>query len=314
MPITDIITPEYMKNAVLPTVRFVSRDGVPVGDDFFLRMVDNAVGEVEEMTGLTLRTDHRKLHEERHDSLEWHDETFYLKKTLRRPLQRVEKISIVWANFPGYALEPERTLLRSNKYGQVQIVPGPTLSSHPFFLTYWGVGWNDRPEYMPGLIKIDFYAGFDKLLAGTHSVSANSNTVTVTNDTTSVAYGLEVGQWVKIGGQVRRISSVVDGSTYKVNGVFTSTYSGDAIHLSYPSTALAAVSALAAIPMLSMAGSLVYGAGVTGKSLSIDGMSQSKGLDPRGPYANWQKELRAVADNAMRALHADYTPVRGFSV
>jgi hypothetical protein len=107
---------------------------------------------------------------------------------------------------------------------------------------------------------------------------------------------------------------VVDGSTYKVNGVFTSTYSGDAIHLSYPSTALAAVSALAAIPMLSMAGSLVYGAGVTDKHLQIDGMKQSKGIDPRGPYANWQKELRSSAESAMKALHADYTPVRGFSV
>lgn len=314
MPITDIITPDYIKNAVLPTVRFVGRDGAPVVDDYFYRSIDNAVAEVEELTGLTLRTDHRRLHEERHDSLEWHDETFYLKKTLRRPLRSVEKISIVWANFPGYALEPERTLVRSNKYGQVQIVPGPTLSSHPFFLTYWGVGWNDRPEYMPGLIKIDFYAGFDAVLLGTHNTTANSNTVTITNDTTSAAYKLESGQWVKINGVVRRISAVVDGSTYKVSGTFPSTYSGEAVHLSYPGSALSAVSALAAIPMLSLAGTLIYGAGVTGKSLAIDGMSQSKGIDPRGPYANWQKELRNAADNAMRALHSDYTPVRGFSV
>jgi hypothetical protein len=314
MPITDIITPEYIKNAVLPTVKFVGRDGTPVSDDYFYRSIDNAVAEVEEMTGLTLRTDHRKLHEERHDSLEWHDETFYLKKTLRRPLRKVDKISIVWANFPGYDLEPDRTLLRSNKYGQVQIVPGPTLSTHPFFLTYWGVGWNDRPEYMPGLIKIDFYAGFDSLLVGTHNTVANSNTVTITDDTTNAAYGLESGQWVKIGGHPRRIAAVVNGSTYKVSGTFPATYSGEAIHLAYPGSALSAVSALAAIPMLSLAGTLIYGAGVTDKHLQIDGMRQAKSIDPRGPYANWQKELRLAAESAMRALHSDYTPVRGFSV
>lgn len=311
MPITDVLTPEYIKKAVLPTVRFEDKTGKCVADDFFYAAIDSAIADVEAFVGISLRVDHRKQNIEFKDTLEWHDETFFLKKMLTRPLRSVEKLTIGIPTMPQGEVDIERVHLTSNRFGQIQILPGAVNYFTPYFTA--AAAYFPTSHYVPAYLKVTFTAGFDVPLPGEHTTATGSTTVVITGDDTDSAYNLEPGSWVKVNGEVRRVKSVISGTSYTVSAPFTVTDSNQAIHLTYPASAYQAVSALAALPLLSLAGSLLYGAGVTGKVLGIDGMVQRKGIDPRGPYANWQGELQKKADEAKRALYSEYTPVRGAS-
>lgn len=311
MPITDVLTPEYIKRAVLPTVRFEDRSGKCVADDVFYAAIDSAIGDVESFVGFSLRVDHRKQNTEYKDVLEWHNEMFFLKKMLTRPLQSVDKLTLGIPTMPQGEVDIERVHITSNRFGQLQVLPGAINYLSPYFAS--AVAYYPSSHYIPAYIKVIFRAGFDVPLPGSHTIAESSDIVVITGDDTDSAYGLQPGSWVKINGEVRRVKSVISGTSYQVSAPFKSTAIAEAIHLTYPPSAYQAVSALAALPLLSLAGSLLYGAGVTGKALGIDGMVQRKGIDPRGPYANWQGELQKKADEAKAALFAEYAPVRGAS-
>ena len=47
MPATDIMTPDYIRNAVLPTVKLTG-----VSDDAIWRKIDDAIGDVQGRTSL----------------------------------------------------------------------------------------------------------------------------------------------------------------------------------------------------------------------------------------------------------------------
>lgn len=311
MPINDVLTPEYIKKAVLPTVRFEDRTGKLVADDVFYAAIDGAIADVESFVGFSLRVDHRKQNVEHKDILEWHDEMFFLKKMLTRPLRTVESLTVGLPTMPQGEVQVERVHITSNRFGQVQILPGAVNYLSPYFSS--AVAYYPTSHYIPAFIKVTFTAGFDVRLPGEHTTVSGSDTVAIVNDDTDSAYNLEPGSWVKVNGEVRRVKSITNGTSYKVTTPYSVTESGEAIHLTYPASAYQAVSALAALPLLSLAGSLLYGPGVTGKVLGIDGMLQRKGIDPRGPFANWQGELQKKADEAKRALYAEYAPVRGAS-
>jgi hypothetical protein len=317
MPITDIVTPAYVRE-MLPTVSFMNpRTRAEISDNVFHASIDGAVNDMEERIGFSLRTDHRRQHVERKDTLEWHGDTYQLKKMLTRPLQSVTKLTLGFPEFPQGEVDIDRVYITSNRFGQLQIMPGALRFMGNVYDGSWGgyggAGVTSDGHYLAAFIKVDYHAGFDVQLAGTHTVAASSSTVTVTDDTTEVAYSLEPGQYVKIGGMVRRIHSVVDAATYTVSTPFDSAYTGIAIHLTYPSIAIEAVTNLAAIPLLAAAGTLLYGAGVTGKQLHIDGMSQRKGINPLGPYAVLSGALKERAEANIRTLYGSYTPVRSSS-
>lgn len=313
MPVTDIITPDYIRNAILPTIKFVDRSGNPIPDDFFYQRIDTAVSTVEGRTGITLRADYRKLHEERHDSLEWHDGTWFLKKPLKRPIREVERFGFVYGNFTPDYLPSDWIYLASKKMGQVQIIPGPTGVNLRTFHYWFPHPWDTGAHYMAGLVKIDYYAGYDVPVDGTHTVAAGSTNVVITG-ATDIALDFQPGDWVKLGANVRRIASVIDGQTYRLSAPATAAHASSAIHLQYPGVVLTAVSGLVGAAVLELMGTLLYGPGVTAKSLSMDGMSQSKGFNPRGPYASWRQELLDAAEKAMTALYIDHTPIRSFAI
>lgn len=312
MPINDIVTPCYLRKLV-PTVSFMNpRSRTEVDDTPFHAAIDGAVNDLEERIGFSLRTDHRRQRVERKDVLEWHGDTFWLQKLLTRPLQSVEKLTLGFPEFPAAEVNVDRVHITSNRFGQVQIMPGPL--RHVGSFQWSGLhGSTSDAHYWAAFVRLEYKAGFDVVLPGTHVVVTSGTTVIITDDTTEAAYSLEPGQYVKIGGMVRRIQAVVDGSTYKVSTPFDEGYTGEAIHLTYPAIAIEAAANLALIPLLAMAGTLLYGAGVTGKQLHIDGMAQRKGINPLGPYAGIQKELKERADANIRTLYGSYTPVRSTS-
>lgn len=310
MPLSDIITPDFVRNAVLPTVRFIGRDGVPISNDYFYQEIDNAISEVEAGTGLALRIDHRKLVEERKDNLSWHDETWFLKKSLKRPIKTIERFGFVYGNFPVDYLPSDWILPSSFKMGQVQIVPGPTGVYMNTYNLWFPTAWDGGAHYMAGLIKLDYYAGYEHALEGTHTTVAGQSVVTIT-DVENQAFDFEPGNWIRLGTCVRRIASVVDGNSYRVTHPVATAYEGPAILMTYPPLVIKAVSALAGVGMLALAETLLFSTpGMTGKHLSMDGMSQGKSFNRLGPYATWRAELKESAERAMRAIHAEHTPIR----
>lgn len=310
MPLSDIITPDFVRNAVLPSVRFVGRDNKPIDDDYFYQEIDGAISMVEGRTSLALSVDHRKLFEERKDNLDWHDETWFLKKTLKRPIQSIYRFGFVYGNFPTDYLPADWLLASSYKMGQVQIVPGPTGLYMNTYNLWFPDAWTSGQPYLAGGIKVDYYAGFDKALTGTHTATTSSTTVTITG-ATDQALDFQPGMWVKLGSQVRRIAAVIDGSSYRITNPVKTNYAGAAILLQYPPLVIKAVSAIAGASMLALAESLLSGGpGLIGKGLAMDGMSQSKAFNKNGPYATWRNQLNDVAEQAMIALHSEYAPVR----
>lgn len=316
MPITDIVTPDFIRCVVLPTVKFIGRDGVAVGNDYFYQEIDNAVSTVEGRTSLALRIDHRKLVEERKDNLEWHDETWFLKKALKRPVKSVDRVGFRYGNFPTDWLPADWVLLSQPKMGHLQIVPGPSGVHMSTYDLWFPSVWNQSAHYMAGLLTFEYYAGYDQLLPGTHTATLGSNVITISGDgTESQAYDFEPGNWIKLGGVVRRIASVIDGQSYRLSSAMPANYEGTAILMTYPPLVIKAVASLAGASLLALAETLLFSTpGMTGKHLSMDGMSQGKSFNRLGPYANWRAQLTKAAEEALVALHIEHTPIRMFSI
>lgn len=315
MPITDLVTPAYIRRTVLDDIMpLITRSGVTVSDEGLYAKIDEAVSELEAQFGLALRQTRFSVSDIRIRTTQFSDDTFRIATMLRRPLQKVVHLSTNYGNSELFELPDDWVYVDSHVQAQVHIIP--RLESRELGrVTSWGrhLLSSIYSDYMPGVFRMDYTAGFEHDLPGEHVVDTevtDTRHVTVTglgpdDDLRQVLYA---GDAVNLGGIVYRVARVA-ADHYRITEEPEEDYTGEAVALRYDASILQFIGYSAAMPMLANVGAMIYGPGRTGSSLRIDSLAQTKSINPRGPFANVIDMFRERVDAARAAIAAKYSPV-----
>ena len=106
---------------------------------------------------------------------------------------------------------------------------------------------------------------------------------------------------MSLGGTIVRIKSV-QADSYTLTNPAPDDYTGAAVVMRYDAAIMAYIAYTALIPILTMLGSTLYGPGVLGTSLRLDGLAQAKNMNPRGPFAAITEQFKELAAQARQAV------------
>lgn len=314
MPITDILTPAYIKQVYMFGVDTTDDDGVEFPDSMFYTAIASAVGYVESTLSIVLKQN-KRTREERHDVRAWEGDRYYLQQLDRRPILQVNEAAIRFASFQPSILPASWVHVVSEVHGQIQIMPGPEgLEGFSFSggVPILGIDVLVPREYTPSWFQYDYTAGWEHDIAGTVSITDASTQVDGTD--TLFTEVLEPLGYIKIAGETRRIISITDDTTLVVDVAFTTTAAGQPLtHMAYPSAVLDACGLLAAMLPFDTAGDLIIGAGISSLSISMDGISQSiqttSGVENSG-YGARLIQYKNRFHELMHDLKGDYKTTR----
>lgn len=313
MPVTDLVTPDYMRtNLLAGVIPLVSRSGVAVTDEALWSAIDEAVQLLEHEFGLALRQTRYVEKETRTRVTQWSDETYQLQTMLKRPVQTVTKLAVKLGNTEWYTLPTEWVYIASKPQATIQIIPiaygSATTTTAAYKASFYSLF--SFVGYVPGLYSISYTAGFEHELPGTHAVLEGQRTVTVTGLTADddLRVLMMAGNYVNLAGAMYRVS-YVNETSYTLTNAAPADISGPAVAYNYDPNILQFIAYTAAIPILATLGAAIYGFGVIGHSLRIDGLAQTKNLNPRGPFANLIDNYKLKAEEAKTAIYAEYGPV-----
>lgn len=313
MPVTDLVTPDYIRTTLLAgVIPLVARSGLAVTDESLWAAIDDAVSKLEHEFGLALRQTRYFVREDRTRVTQFSEETYQMQTMLARPVQSVEKLSIKLGNMEWYTLPKSWVYIASKPQGVLQIMPIALDEGQTTVATYRASFYSlfMLHGYMPGIYSIDYTAGFETDLPGVHTVTDGATAVTVAGLTSSddLRTLMRAGDSVNLGGTLFRVRNVT-ATGYTLTAAHDGGYTGAAVAYAYDPNILQYIAYAAAIPILATLGAAIYGYGVIGQSIRIDGLAQTKNLNPRGPFANLIEEYKAKLDAIYEALHAHYAPV-----
>lgn len=311
MPITDIVTPDYLRTNLLGSViPLVARSGQSISDDALWAAIDEAVSQLEAEFGLALSTTLFRDNNLRMRITQFTDETYNLMLTLRRPVQSIEKLSVNIGNQEWYELPTEWVFISNAAQGSLQIIPtSQGVATYRTNASAMLRTWFVRGPYVPGFYNISYRAGFEHVMPGTHTVQAGSDVVTVTDlDDTTMHQVLGAREWVSFNGTVARVKSV-QAASYTLTSIADFDHVGEALALRYDADIISYIAYMALIPILTTLGSTLYGPGVLGTSLRLDGLAQAKSMNPRGPFAGVVEQYAKRAEQAKQAIYAKYAPL-----
>jgi len=311
MSITDLITPTYLKQTLLGSIiPLMTRTGVTISDDALWAAIDEAVTYLENEFGLALRKTRFVVNEDRMRIHQRSSEQYQLSVSLKRPVQEITSLSVQLGNLRWFTLPKQWVYVSSKIGGVMYLIPtSQGIGDQGSIVSYQASFYNlfRFDDFVPGYYGISYTAGFESDLLGTHTVVDGEDTVTVTGlDDDVVLQGLiGAGEYVKLGDILYRVASV-SSATYRLTKVATAAYAGPAVLYAYEGDILQYVSYAAVIPILAVVGAAIYGAGIIGTSLKLDGLAQSKNINPRGPFANLADTFTQKMEASKASIYAKY--------
>lgn len=319
MAVTDIVTPDYLRTRILDgVVNLITARGIALTDDGLWAKIDEAVGTLESEFGLALRQSQFSAEIDRTRITQFSDEGYQIQTSLKRPIQQVDKLSIVVGNLEWYDLPKEWVWVASANQGQVHIIPssqGPVrLQANNRAYLYTATA---SSGYVPGMYSISYKAGFEKDLPGVHTATGPTapateglKLVTVADlpEGTDLRTLIMAGDWVSLGGAGYRVAAV-GAASYTLTVGASASFTGTGVVMRYDADILQFIGYSAAMPILASLGAVFYGPGVLGTSLRLDGLAQSNNIHPRGPFANLIDAYREKIATAKAAIYSKYAPV-----
>lgn len=330
MSLQQIITPEWLQSVYLFGVDLTDDNNDPYPDEMWLHAIDSAIATAEAQFDVVMRANRRAKHVERHDSIDFLQESWHLMMLQQRPIQRINSLSIRFGDREPTALPSSWVhVTGTGKAGQIQIIPGQDAFGGYGF-NFNGMGFNLlHHRYLPGWFEVDYEAGFEFRLKGTATVSASQKSVTlaagVDDDGAATvpdaATELKAGMHVvfdDLADNVYRVRSVLSDTSFTVDKSLPVTVTASNVTvLDYDPMIIDFVGLVASMLPLDTAGDLIIGAGISSQSLSMDGLSQSisttSGVENSGYGArmiSYRKRLEGVA----KQLTRHYRPINMFVV
>jgi hypothetical protein len=312
--ITDIITPDFIRNTYMFGVDKTDDDGTDFPDEMFYVAITSAIQVLESELSIVLR-DNKTVTAERHDVRSWEGDTYYLKVMDKRPILEITELAIRFAAFQASILPISWAHVVAPKQGQVQIMPGPEgLEGFAFSggVPILGIDVLVPREYTPRWLQYSYIAGFEEDLTGTVEVVKASAIVAGTDTLfTSELHELD---FVKINGETKRVLAINSDTELVCNTKFADDAVSQTVrYLNYPLAIIDAVGLLSSMLPFDTAGDLIIGAGISSLSLSMDGISQSiqttSGVENSG-YGARLIQYRKRLESLLTTLKGAYKATR----
>jgi hypothetical protein len=309
LSITDLITPQYIKDTFILGVDLTLDDGSPYPDIIFETAINQAIAMIE--IDLDIKLDPVIIENERHDADTIDTNAHWPIHLDNKPLRKVTGLQLQLGNNEPSTIPPQWATVSSFAQSMLKIIPTSQTYDTPVYrdgqLLLIGDVFSPYRRF-PDYIGVSYEAGFT-YEEGSFTIPAGSTTATVQfqekfNDTkptikfsdASVRLNIAGGSSMRVSIPVARVEPlIVEYTAYNVDPLI-----------------LRAISLLAAMLPLNIAGDLIAGAGIASQSLSIDGLSQSIATTASATSAGYgariiqyQKELSQV----MSVLRGEYSRV-----
>lgn len=313
MGILQTMTIDAFKEEILPSVRRTDKNGGIIPDAVYWAALRAAAAYLARYLDLhPILGNAKAIYVEEKDYTQWDPEAWCLKCMINRPVRSVEEMKIQLGDHDPYIVDPTWVnVVETGISGQVVIIRGKANQSLNAAMTWWSRSFY-AGNHVPLLFKLRLKAGFEKEFPGTVSGAQGQTTVTATiTGSESLYTELNGDPVVIIGTAPYRVISVLSSTEFEVDSPLHATLADDEmIVASYPEELRAAVQRLAAIPLLDQIGTYLLGQpGLTGKTGSLDALSQGRGYNKKGPYAALIDSYANFVKEAKEQLYSTYGPV-----
>jgi hypothetical protein len=301
MPITDIVTPAYVKQQ-LGGARYLDNDDQDlISDDVYWSYIHAGLAQLEASLGFSLRDFSLKTTTTKFDVMGWDGHAAYLKFLPNRPVTRVVSGGFRQGDLPIREFPSSWFHIKDPTAGSVQIIVGKENYTDSLFFPNLTLMYAPR-DYNPQYLHITYEYGFERAL-GEVDAEEDDTVINITPDpNVSLEEILRAGLWLRLGAHVYRVRTA-DGNNITLTSPLLEDYEGPVVALLYDDMMVSAISAYAAIPILEQLGILTFGPGLTGRSVAMDSLRQQKSFRPDGPYAGLikikQDQLEQLTHNLL---------------
>lgn len=316
MSILPTITATDIRDEFLAGIKQASvcGPGSKFNDQFILSWVKAGAASVERHLDINLTGEPDALYHEKLDGIEWDMGTWNLKCLANRPVLKIERLVYKLGNNPERAIPNSWPQIASANQGQVVVIPtAETQMIIEQFYMWWHF---QRARYIPMTFQMTTKTGFTWPFPGAMSFTAGSKNVAVTLDTgetRTLATILNRQPWLRIDGVVYRVEYVTGTNTLTIDKPAVSNHTGVPYVHAYPEDLRTAVMLAAVIPMLDLMGTSLYGnPGMTSKNLSLDALTQGKGISAGkgfGPYSALINSYTESLKMLLADLWGEYGPI-----
>jgi hypothetical protein len=312
--IYDVLTPAWVRATYLAGVDLTDDLGTSFADETVLIGLRQAIAQIEQRLSITIDT--IRVTNERHDLYtdgRWTYWPFYLNHS---PLQKINDFRAKYGQVLNQPIPVSWLTLVSKDHSRLNVTPSneqiqqmASMLGTPFI--FWNSG------YAPGFFVFDYTAGFQVFTNTTSfNIGETSKVVAFAADET-----FESSEYYSVFSLVS--PNPADASIVPVS--VQRTLTGMTIQLSrapvapltvrwyltdIPDNLRHLIGMMAAIHPLTIAGDLVLGAGVTSRSIGIDGLSQSvsttKSGAQGGAFAARIKSYNEEGEKTFEALRGRY--------
>jgi hypothetical protein len=312
--ITEILTPQWLKDTTLLGVDLTLDDGSPYPDAQFTQAINHAIATVQSELGIVL--DQFSVIEERHDIYAPNRQAWWPFRLDERPVRKVTGMRLRYGSFPAVEFPVSWVQLVAPMYGQLHIIPSE--ESLGSYIIRAGIPFiagdvMQTVDYIPGYFSFDYECGFT-CYQDTLTIPEGQTEATYTFPTDAPMadrYRTDLALTVANGAAGLRLKSrslggfTVEVTTAPAGGDATVTFTADSI----PDDIKQVVAIIAAMMPLAVAGDLIVGAGIASISTSMDGLSQNINTTASATNSGFGArilELRKQADALLPALRARY--------
>lgn len=318
--ISDIITPQFLKDTYIAGVDLTLDDGSPYADIMFEHSIASAIRLIENELGIII--DDTPIFNERHDAHSDNKRAWWPIAVDHRPLKQIDDIAITYGNYTPTSIPKSWTNITSENAGSFSLIPtAETLGTFSFSnaipLLIDPITNYSYYRYVPAYFNLKYRAGFN-FIERTVTIPQGQTSITIdvgetlidrpnfifTVDQTGFldatkthivrGYGGYRGSEVEI-----RLNEAPDNAdaiiTVKIHTV--------------PELVIKCVALLAAILPLDIAGDLIIGAGLARFKVSVDALQQEIDTTSSATNAGYGARILSYKNTLkayIRALKSDY--------
>lgn len=329
MPLTDYITPQWLKDRYL-LIDLTDDNKVPFKDEMYEHCIEGAIAVVS--TELDIELDWREVASERHDVSDHIYSSFFYTQLKVRPTRSVTGMDVKFGAYPKNDLPAGWAVLSSPNHGQLQIMPGPEGIGSVIYsggVPFLGISGMMGRAYTPHWLGVSYEAGFtDQRVSMPLGVASVTNfvaqgPVTVTprkaptagGSFTATVNGInkatgvldsEVLTWSAT--ERRAQSTVKEFTTADIDFAEAVTSVDPTFNVTskwpVPADIIDCIAMTAAMLPLDIAGDLIIGAGIASKSISIDGLSTSVGTTSSAENSGYSARIKSFQKRYKETIKA----------
>lgn len=323
--IYNIITTDLLKKTVLVGIDLTDDQGNPYPDELFESAIRQSISVLE--NELEININSHRTRGERHDAIAQNRRSWWSMCMDRRPLKKVDKLSISYGNYPETEVPLEWVNITSEVGGSLSLIPTAAVigafnfsNSIPLLVDpISNFSYHDR---VPAYFKFDYVSGFNYI---EQEITIPVNT----NEVLNIALGEQLVDRPNftftviddgngnVGGVPLDVQAFdIGDDTYSLE-IATTPLLNDAvikvqIH-TVPESLIKAILYMAAMLPLDTAGDLIVGAGIAAFRLGIDNLTQEINTTSSATNSGYGARMlsyKAQLKNAVKQLKKKYTSTK----